>query len=85
MPRLDMHIGAAEALAFNVNGKEVKKYFSPGTFVEDKFTYEGMPLEKGWNHVLIKVVSGTGDWKCKVHFTSNTPDFLKEIETIVER
>jgi len=85
MPRLDMHIGASEALAFSVNGKEIEKYVAPDAFIEDKFTFEGMPLEKGWNHILFKVASGEGDWKCKVRFSSTKPEFLKEIETIVER
>jgi len=56
-----------------------------GSLVEDQFTYEGVPLEKGWNHMLIKVVQGTGDWQCKVRFSSNKPEFMEELNTVADR
>lgn len=85
MPRLDMHFGMDDALAFSINGKSVKEYVRIGAFVEDEFTYEGFPLEKGWNHVLIKVVQGNGDWKSKIRFSSTKPAFMKKIKTVVDR
>jgi len=85
MPRLDMHFGMDDALAFSINGKPVKEYIREGGLVEDQFTYKGVPLEKGWNHILIKVSQGTGDWLCKVRFSCTKPEFLKEIKTIVDR
>ncbi|MFY0626807.1 MAG: hypothetical protein JXR07_10940 [Reichenbachiella sp.] len=85
MPRLDMHFGMDDALAFSVNGKSIKEYIRQGALVEDEFIYEGFPLEKGWNHILIKVVQGSGDWKSKIRFSSTKPNFLKEIKSIVDR
>jgi beta-galactosidase len=85
MPRLDMHAGVDDLLAFSINGKPVTYYIAENGFVEDAFTYEGIPLEKGWNHMLIKVAQDTGDWKCKVRFTSTKPGFMKEIKAVADR
>ncbi len=62
MPRMNMHFGMDDALAFSVNGKVVKEFIREGGLIEDQFTYEGLPLEKGWNHLLIKVGQSVGDW-----------------------
>jgi len=85
MPRLDMHFGVDDALAMSINGKLVKEYLRTSTFVENELTLEGVPLEKGWNHILIKVGQDTGDWKTKVQFSSTKPAFMKEIKTVVDR
>ena len=85
MPRLDMHFGVDDALAMSINGKLVKEYLRTSTFVENELTLEGVPLEKGWNHILIKVGQDTGDWKTKVQFSSTKPAFMKEIKTVVVR
>ncbi|MDX2431081.1 MAG: glycoside hydrolase family 2 TIM barrel-domain containing protein [Bacteroides sp.] len=85
MPRLDMHFGADDALAFSLNGKPVQEYLRESGFVEDELIFEGLPLEKGWNHMLIKVGQGTGDWKCKVRFSSTKPAFMEEIKSVVDR
>ncbi len=85
MPRLDMHFGVDDALAISINGKLVKDYLRTSAYVEDEITLEGMPLEKGWNHILIKVGQETGDWKTKVRFSSTKPVFMKDIKTVVDR
>jgi len=85
MPRLDMHFGMDDALAFSINGKVVKEYLRNGGLDKDKFAYEGIPLEKGWNHMLIKVGQDTGDWGCSVRFSCTKPNFLKELKTVVDR
>ena len=85
MPRLDMHIGVDDALALSINGTLVKEYLRTSGFVEDELTLEGVPLEKGWNHILVKVGQNTGDWKTKVRLSSTKPAFMKEIKTVVDR
>jgi len=85
LPRLDMHLTLDHAITININGKEVKRFSRQETFNDKELTFEGFPLEKGWNHVLIKLVQTTGDWRFKMNFTSTEPKFLKKIETFVER
>lgn len=85
MPRLDMFVGVDDLLAFSVNGTPVSYYIGESGFVEDEFKYEGLPLEKGWNHMLIKVAQDTGDWKCKISFSSTRPGFMQEIKAVADR
>lgn len=85
MPRLDMHLGMDDVLEFSVNGAVIKKYMIRSKMVEDQYTYEGVPLEKGWNHVLIKVGQATRAWAAKIRFSSTKPEFLSEIKSVVAR
>ncbi len=85
MPRLDMHMASAGALSLRVNGKRLKTYTGSGVFNEEAFTFEGLPLEKGWNHILVKLVQDQGDWRCRVRFTSTRTEYVKEMKTIVDR
>ena len=85
LPRVDMHAGVDDALAISINGTPVDSCMEEGGFREDEIIIRGVPLEKGWNHVLLKVGQGTGDWKCRVRFSSNKPGFMKEIKTTVDR
>ncbi|SHF91919.1 beta-galactosidase [Mariniphaga anaerophila] len=85
IPRLDLHFGVDDALAFSVNGKVIKEYLRLGGMQEDQFVYEGVPLEKGWNHMLIKVGQGSADWKTKIRFSCTDVEFLKQIESKVNK
>lgn len=85
MPRLDMHFGVDDALAFSINGNPVKEYLRESGFVEDEITFEGVPLEKGWNHILIKVGQQTGEWKCRVRFSCTNTDFLKKVKSSIDK
>ncbi|NME72856.1 glycoside hydrolase family 2 protein [Flammeovirga aprica] len=85
MPRVDLHIGTKDAMAVIINGKEFVKFPEKKPFKKDQFVVEQMPLEKGWNHVLIKVSAAGGDWKSEVRMTTNTDGFLEKLETTVAR
>jgi len=74
MPRLDMHVESSGALSLQVNGKVLKTD-----------TFEGLPLEKGWNHMLIRLLQSEAERRCKVHFTSTRPGFFEEMKTVVDR
>jgi beta-galactosidase len=83
IPHLDMHFQCDDALSFSINGKIIKEYLTTGSLNDNKFIYEGLPLEKGWNHFLIKVGQNVGDWQAKVKFTSNDPEFMKQLKSTV--
>jgi beta-galactosidase len=42
-----------------------------------------IPLEKGWNHFLVKAIQYEGDWKIAIEFTSNNKEFMNEIKSQV--
>jgi len=86
MPKLDMVIGAENGYALNINGKRFSKN------VTDKFSIDGnkienLPLEKGWNHLILKIVrgSGEGSWNLNARFESNSPEYLKQMLSSVSR
>ncbi len=85
MPRVDMHCEVEDPFSVYINGKKVKEYQLEKEWENGEIIFEGIPLEKGWNHVLLKVAQTTQDWKTKFSFTSTKPEFLKELKTTVDR
>ncbi len=85
MPRVDMHCEVQDPFLVYINGKKVKEYLIEKDWVNGEVNFEGVPLEKGWNHILLKVAQTTQDWKTKFSFTSTMPEFLKELKTTVDR
>ena len=85
MPQVDMHCEVKDPFGFYINGKLVKEYRQESEWSEGGATFEGLPLQKGWNHVLLKVAQTTQDWKTKFSFSSTKREFLKELKTTVER
>ena len=86
MPKLDMFIGAENGFALYINGNRFSKK------VTDKFNFEGnkvenLPLEKGWNHLMVKIVrgSGEGNWNMNTRFESNSSEYLKQMLSSVSR
>jgi len=86
MPQLDMLIGAEKGFALYVNGSLVEKKVLEH-FTEDGNRVNNLPLEKGWNHMILKIVrgSGEGSWNANVRFESNNPDYMKQLLSSVAR
>jgi len=86
MPHLNMLIGAEKGIALYINGSFVEKK-SLAEFVEDGNRINNLPLDKGWNHILLKVVrgSGEGNWKANIRFESNSPEYMKLLLSSVAR
>ncbi len=63
MPKLDFIGGADDAYKVWLNGKLLTENFRTGPLVKDLFQCKTMPVKQGWNHFLIKVVQGGGNWQ----------------------
>jgi beta-galactosidase len=81
MPRLDMLIGADDGYQVSLNQKQLALSLKPGGLVKREHTISAIPLEKGWNHFIIKSIKYGGDWKMSVEFTSNNKAFMHEIKS----
>jgi hypothetical protein len=82
MPRLDMHINADNPYSILLNDKLIKESTNSAAFTEGSQEIKAVPLEKGWNHFLIKTVQRSGNgWKLSVDFDSDKKEFLKEIKS----
>ena len=84
MPRVDMHCEVKDPFGVYINGVLVKEYREENEWATGEVIFEGVPLEKGWNNVLLKVAQTTQDWKTKFSFTCTKPEFLKELKTTVD-
>ncbi|MCU0474011.1 MAG: glycoside hydrolase family 2 [Bacteroidales bacterium] len=85
MPRLDMHFEVDDMFALYVNGNMVKAFMHKDEWSKGEAIYEALPLEKGWNHILVVTGQTLGDWKTKIRLASAKPEFLKEIKSAVDK
>ena len=83
MPRLDLEFAVDDKLAVYVNGNlldnAVKRQDNPAL----PQRIEGIPLEKGWNHVLLKVGQLWGGWNGRFHFTATDPAYMRQLESVI--
>ena len=81
-----MQIGAEKGVALFINGSLIEKNTST-EFVKDGSKISNLPLDKGWNHLLLKVVRGSGEeqWEANVKFESNSPEYMKLLLSAVAR
>lgn len=86
MPHLDLLIGAEKGVALFINGSLIEKKTSI-EFIKDENKIPNLPLDKGWNHILLKVVRGSGEglWETNVKFESNSPEYMKLLLSAVAR
>lgn len=83
MPRLDLEFAADDRLAVYINGKAVDAQVRDQKDGQWPHRMEGIPLEKGWNHVLLKVGQLWGGWWGRFRFTATDPDYMKQLESAI--
>ena len=81
MPRLDLSIGSDNYYQVYMNDKLIKESLATSAFDKRGEVIKAIPLEKGWNHFLIKTVQKNGGWKLAVGFDSDKKEFLNEIKS----
>ena len=79
-----MHFEVDDMFALYVNGNMVKEFMNEEEWSKGESIYKALPLEKGWNHILIVTGQTLGDWKTKIRLTCTKPEFLKEIKSAVD-
>jgi hypothetical protein len=84
MPRVDMLVSADDGCQIYLNRKLFHESFT-GSFNAKGDTVRGLPLEKGWNHVLVKAIQKAGGWKLALGLDSDNKEFLKEIKSQIAR
>ncbi len=80
MPKLDMLVEGRQQVKIFINGT----LFSSGNpGGPEKF--ENLPLEKGWNHVLMKLYreKDVRRWKTKIRLASNNQEFIHKLNSSV--
>lgn len=80
MPQLNMYLGVDDAFQVYLNKHLVKDYIREGSLEKRDQCIEKLPLERGWNHILIKVIQGGGGWELAVEFDCDKKSFLKQLK-----
>ena len=81
LPRVSMFAGSDDGLKIWLNGKVIIKDNGLHPINPDEFKAHDLPLKEGWNHFMVKVVNGTGDWQFAARFQSSDPRFLSSLRS----
>ena len=81
LPRLDMYLGADDGYQVFLNNNLIKENINSGGFVSRGQVIKALPLEKGWNHFVIKAIQKAGAWKLAIAFDCDKKAFMNEIKT----
>jgi len=85
MPQVNMEVEADDAVQVWLNGKMIIDNIRVGPIESGKAIAKALKLHQGWNHVLIKVIQGGGNWQFKGRITCSQPAFLDELGSALEK
>jgi beta-galactosidase len=87
-PRFSMFSYVSEQGRLWLNGHEIEATVKEPADYRVRYQYDGLPLKRGWNHFLMKVVfrdlKGDKPGTLALRMTSNQPEFQKRLETAIE-
>ena len=84
MPALDMFVNTPDGFAVYMNNKRIAEQTKAGN---SDFKLPAVPLDKGWNQVLIKLAAegNNAQPKVSVRFESTDKNYMKQILSSVVR
>jgi hypothetical protein len=83
LPRLALRFGSDDGCQVWLNAKLIQEDRGTHPYTPDEFTADALPLARGWNHLVVKVVQGTGEWQFGARLTCSDPAFLAQLRTSV--
>jgi hypothetical protein len=83
LPKLALRFGSDDGCQVWLNSKLVQQDRGTHPYTPDQFTAEALPLGQGWNHFVVKIVQGTGEWQFGARLTASDPAFLDQIRSSV--
>lgn len=83
MPRLDLEFAVDDRLVVCVNGKPADCTLKRRPEALYPMCMEGLPLEKGWNHILLKVGQLWGGWNGRFRLTATDPAYMQQLESVI--
>ena len=88
-PRVTSFCYVADTCRLWLNGDERDPTAVESADYRLRYRYEGLPLKRGWNHFLVEVASGRLDGNepgtLAVRMTCSQPEFLRQMESAIER
>ena len=74
-----------DCLGVYVNGRRVTDGFDHADAPNEANVLRGLPLEKGWNHIVQTVGQKWGGWNGTFRFSSSDSAFMDGLESAVIR
>lgn len=88
-PRLGMRCYVSERCRLWLNGGQIAPARQAPADYRTLYTFENLPLHKGWNHFLIEVISerlhGDRPGTLAVRLFSDRDDYLRDLDSAIER
>ena len=72
MPKVNLHLTSSVPVELSLNDQSM---ISTDQGVQER-TLSAIALEKGWNHVIVRPLNKTGEWKFHMHLSSDNEGFL---------
>jgi len=83
MPKLDLLMGSDDGCQVYLNGKLIKEDRGIHPLTPDSIVGESLPLQRGWNHFVVKVVQVGGGWGFTARLRCSDPKFMGVLRTSV--
>lgn len=83
LPKLDLLVGSDDGCQVYLNGKKILEDRGTHPLTPGSLKSEAMPLQRGWNHFLVKAVQGSGQWQFRADLRCSDPLFLTKLRTSV--
>ena len=84
MPKLDLVAGSDDACRIWLNDIMIVDDFAMRPLNLGDIECKNLQLKQGWNHFLIKVVQGTGDWQFAAQLRCSDYTFLNQLKAATE-
>ena len=84
VPRLDLEMQGDDSVEIWLNGKSAAKNPAPDES-SGAVRIQGLSLQQGWNHFLVRLAHGSGDDRFSAKFVCIQPDFLNQFKSATQK
>jgi len=84
MPKLDLIAGSDDACKIWLNGELIHEKFGIHPIHVGDIQCKNLPLKQGWNHFLVKVAQGGGQWAFGARLHCTDVPFMAQLKAAVE-
>jgi beta-galactosidase len=84
IPKVDLLLGSDDGMQVWLNGKKLLEDINVHPAVIGQKQCSAVPLKRGWNHVLVKVIQGSGNWQFGAQLQCDKLGFLAELRSALE-
>ena len=83
LPKLDLLVGSDDGCQVWLNAHLLQEDRGTHPLTPGSLQCKAMPLQRGWNHFLVKVVQGSGEWQFRGDLRCSDPLFLTQLRTSI--